>query len=463
MRVKQNLIGTNLVAIECDGREETFEMCMNPVYLSSCSDTESESKDCDPAEYGVSDSLFIRQLVENQDWARMLEFVSQNKILAQLPFEPSSSDPKGDLLLHYVCKKNAPFDVVEYVLKANEIAASTPGESGFLPLHYACASGAPIAVIEALVDAYPRAVKVREKKKSRLPLHLATRGDGDATAEVIALLMSYYPEATMSGDANGLRPLDYAANTSKSNKKTRWEIVSVLEMGQKWIRVGQNVTQRLEQDFAERLRALEKDIGSYVESLKAVHDEEIARIANDILDVEFNSDVLAEDGREDLRFQAKFDELVQKHDRFLSLQEESRWQRLEFQSKKDIIHEYDNESLVEGGTGVHEKTKQFANAESEQTETEKDTDIISKREQQLMARIAALETSERLKVGVIKKILYMAQEKERNSQENIVELVAVINDQQAKIEMFMGQIDLCEEQLQVLKHHLSNSAAIKVD
>lgn len=450
MATKESLIGKTIVAIEYGDNDENFELSMNPLYLSSsCSDTESESKCDSHAEIGeVSNHLLVLELVDKEDWTKVLECVEQNKRCVKMTLLASStSATTGNLLLHHVCKKNAPADVVEYVLKANKKAVSTAGENGFLPLHFACAAGAPISVIEILVDAYPGAVKVRENKKSRLPLHLATRGDGKASAEVIALLMSYFPEATMAGDSNGLRPLDYAANTSQNSKKTRWEIISVLEMGQKWIRVGQNVTQRLEQDFAERLRALEKDLGGYVESLKAVHDEEIARIANDILDVELDAEILVDGDTIDIIFEGKIDQLVEKHDRLLSLQEESRTQRLELQDKNYTVQEFDNES----DSAIEEKQAQGGELST------------TKREEELLARIHALEKSARLKTGVIKKIVYMAKEKEEKSQKNIVDLVTVINEQQAHIDMLMGKLDLCEEQLHVLKENLQHSPAIPVE
>lgn len=442
MAMELSLSSTTIVEIEY-AADDTFEMSMNPAHPSgSGDDTESESQEHLESTAVSDEKALILELIDGKEWATVLEYLSGNQEVAQTSLTSSSEE----LLLHYVCKINAPLEVIKSVLKAHERAICMPGNYGFLPLHYACAYGAPIAVIELLIDAFPGAVKVCDNKKSRLPLHLAARGDGEETAEVIALLMSYFPEATMAGDINGLRPLDYVANSSNHSKKARWEIISVLEMGQKWIRVGQNVTHRLEQDFAERLRNLEKDLGGYVESLKAVHDEDIARFANDMLDLELDDDAMA-DGIEST-FQSKLDELVEKYEKYLDLQEETRADR------QELVQDTPSIECV------------FSQDQSDfhQSENVDDSDRISSagtttaREEELLARIATMERSERLKGGIIKRIILMAKEKEKRAQRNIIDLVTVVNEQETHINMLMSKLDVCEEQLSLLKKNLLSLA-----
>jgi hypothetical protein len=419
-------------------------MSVNPAYASGGGDdTESESHE----HTGVSDEkAAILHMINGQEWGQVLQHLSGNEELAQLPLRASSNE----LLLHYVCKANAPVELIKTVLQANEKAVGVGGNSGFLPLHYACANGASIAVMEVLLDAFPGAVKMCDTKKNRLPLHLAARRESEETAEVLALLMSYFPEATMAGDINGLRPLDYAANSTNPNKKTRWEIISVLEMGQKWIRVGQNVTQRLEQDFAERLRNLERDLGGYVESLKAVHDEDIARFANDMLDLELDGTAVVADGKESTgSFQSKLDELVEKYEKYLDLQEESRAVRLEIQDATSIEQVFSQDQSEFEPSNTAEESDRINAAKAEEQ--------ISAREKELLARIATLEKSERLKAGIIKRIIVMANEKEKRSQKNIMDLVNVIDEQEAHIAMLMSKLDLCEEQLSMLKGSLRSA------
>lgn len=441
MAMKQSLCSTSIVEIEY-AADDIFEISMNPAYQSGgADDTESESEETPNSPISKEKALILK-LVDDQEWAKVMEALIWNKELTQTSLTASS----GDLLLHYVCKRNAPLPVIRSILKTNEKAISIPGNNGFLPLHYACANGAPITLIELLVDAYPGAVKVRDNKKSRLPLHLVARRDGDETAEVLALLMSYFPEATISEDINGLRPLDYAANSSNHSSKARWEIISVLEMGQKWIRVGENVTHRLEQDFAERLRTLEKDLGGYVESLKAVHDEDIGRIANDMLELELDSDTMADEVESTI--QCKLDEHVEKYEKYLDLQEESRAVRLELQDSTGIEYVFSQDQFDN-----IEDNDSFEWASLHGQAAEKSKAIIT-REDELLNKISTLKKSDRLKAGIIKRILRIAKEREKKSQKDIKDLVSFINEQQSHIAMLMTKLDLCEEQLALLKGNL---------
>lgn len=545
------------ISIQCGGEVdasfEVYEMSLSNPACSSSDDLECESKD---AEDNAVEYIHpvepcpvlppILQSVKNEKWAVVYASVEQDDELAKHPItmsfqRGSSLVSNTELLLHYVCKSNAPAAIVACVLQANPEAASSVGSDGYLPLHYACNVGAPIAVVEALLDNYPGAVKIAESQKSRLALHLAARHEGSVNAEVIALLLSYYPEASLSRDAKGKRPIDYAAvKAKKTSKKARWETIAVLEMGEKWVNVGHNVTLRLEADFAERLRVLMKEFGSYVESLKALHDEEIAKIANDLLEDEFAPELLAEElklekeamEKMNAELQTKLDVMVQKHDRFLQLQEASRMQRLDLEAdivstQKQLVEVKEREATVtetvesqleriqeleqkvstqnqlveEKGTeakltetvesqpgriqdleenvSTQNEIVEVKEGEAKVTETvesrsERIQELeqklvkvlgtehqpVTEKEEQLMARVAVLEKAERIKAGVIKRITAMARGKEEESKEYIMELVEVIDEQQDQINSLLAKLDLCEEQIHILKQRLDAS---KVD
>jgi hypothetical protein len=442
------------ILIERGDIDESFEVYMslsNPA-SSSMDTAESESKDVEdddsvvPAEPPLHP---IFQWGKDEKWAVVYASVNEDAELARTPVIGPPAVENDEFLLHYVCKSNAPAPIVGCTLKANPEAISSHGCGGYLPLHYACEAGASIAVVELLLEAYPKSVKVQDTQNSRLPLHLAARREGSANAEVMALLMSYYPEAVISRDIYGKRPIDYAAKAKKTSKKDRWESVAVLEMGEKWIRVGQNVTLRLEEDFSARLRALGKDFGSYVESLKAVHDEEIAKIANDLLDVECDRELMVEalqvEKEETERWrtkqQANLDAISKKHDRFLILQEEARVQRLNLKAEAQ-----GTEML-----SIQEVEQKLAEETIDTTSTESAT---PENERKLMARIEVLEKAERLKAGVITKITAMAKMQEAESQKRIAGLTEVVDEQAGQLNDLLAALDLCEEQIQVLKERM---------
>lgn len=479
-----------------DDVDECFEVYMdssdNPASSSSDSE-ESVSKDANENEDSASSDIMspIVDLVKSGKWAILYASVEENKDLAKrpitIPSTESAAVAKEELLLHFVCKNNAPAPIVECVLKANPEAVSTPGHGGYLPLHYACEAGAAKVVVEILLDAYPGSIKVLETEKSRLPLHLATRNEGSATtAEGIALLLSYYPEAAFSQDADGKRPIDYVPKTKNTNKKARWEIMSVLEMGEKWINVGKNVTLRLEEDFAERLRAMEKNFGNYVESLKAVHDEEIAKIANDLLEIEHDRELMTEelkldkeeDAWVDTDLQAKVDAIVKKHDKFLILQEESRMQRLNLDAE-DMVEPTEKDEKpaapVETPTETEKKEETVVmnkkTVESQSNFIEKLAlkvlekkaiarlePTFSEKEKVLMARITVLEKAQRLKAGIIKRLIGMAKMQEKKQHKHIVILVSVIDEQRRQLDSLLAKLDLCEEQIQLLKDRVEVEA-----
>jgi hypothetical protein len=321
-------------------------------------------------------------------------------------------------------------------------------------------------VVERLLEAYSGGVKVREGRKSRLPLHLAARQEDSTTTEVITLLMSYYPEATMSKDGNGLRPVEYALKAAESNKKFRSEIIAAFEMGQKWIRVGQNVTLRLEEDFTERLRSLEKDFGRYVESLKAIHDEKIARIANDLLDAGFNRKLMAAELKKereehsgmDVKLRAKLNAMVDRHDRFPFLMEQSRLHGLDLAAATEPTSESHLQTQgkeADFNTTVQSQARRIAELEDQLAEVVRMQELsaLSDTEDRetLIAKISALEKSQRMKAGLIKRITSMAQENRAKSQAQILELVNVINEQQCRLDVLISKLELYEA-----KVHVSN-------
>jgi hypothetical protein len=76
------------------------------------------------------------------------------------------------------------------------------------PLHNACYLNAPYHLILALIDSFPRAVKIPDTGYNRLPIHHAILGKGDP--KVVDNLLDRYPESNAWQDGLGRVPLHYA-------------------------------------------------------------------------------------------------------------------------------------------------------------------------------------------------------------------------------------------------------------
>ena len=87
-------------------------------------------------------------------------------------------------------------------------------ESHVLPIHSAVALCAPKCAVEALALAYPDGVKSKETSFKRLPIHIACQSH--ASAEVVSVLLSFYPQGAADKDCLGRLPLHYACSNGAS-------------------------------------------------------------------------------------------------------------------------------------------------------------------------------------------------------------------------------------------------------
>lgn len=90
------------------------------------------------------------------------------------PAEASAEfrDENGDTALHWVVFGKPPLDVIEAILNACPVLASTPNHVGKLPVHVAAAYRASGNVVRALVKAYPEGCGIPDPGKGACALHL---------------------------------------------------------------------------------------------------------------------------------------------------------------------------------------------------------------------------------------------------------------------------------------------------
>jgi Ankyrin repeats (3 copies) len=150
-------------------------------------------------------NVVLRRRNSQQDVAPKTNHNSGDKNPAE---DDDTPDPQETLLaLHEACSnKSADLTVIQYLVARHPQGAAAM-KDGNLPLHTAVTFRAPAKVIEYLLEAYPQATGVRNKR-FKLPIHIAC--ECKASLEVIKLLVKADPES--------LEVADYEVSTVQFQK-----------------------------------------------------------------------------------------------------------------------------------------------------------------------------------------------------------------------------------------------------
>jgi ankyrin repeat protein len=128
--------------------------------------------------------LELQQFVPN--YKKVLELIVSN---------PDVLREEGDFgryVLHDVCSKGAPLEVVKECIKGNRYALQERSITRWYPLHFACYNGTSESTIRTLVKEFPAAT--HEKDAIGLyPLHYAC--ECKLNFAVVQLLLNAYPAA----------------------------------------------------------------------------------------------------------------------------------------------------------------------------------------------------------------------------------------------------------------------------
>lgn len=152
------------------------------------------------------------QLIEKGNWRELTKHVKKNPQSSFVRMSQGNKGynltPKGNLLLHEVCRYEPPIELVDALIAVNSGALKAIGEYGRTPLHYACACGASAEVVKRIVTKFPQASKLRDGADLMLPLHLACKWG--ASKAVVGALLDAHPDSRKVRDIYGKVPLDYA-------------------------------------------------------------------------------------------------------------------------------------------------------------------------------------------------------------------------------------------------------------
>lgn len=221
------------------------------------------------------DNADLLDLVQRKKWDTVLYRVLKEPDCAFLKFtgRSSNSPSAGNFLLHEVCKKNPPIDLVEALLESNQEAVTAKGHSGYLPFHYACAHGASIDVIKLLLSLHPEAIKVADDEEGILPLHLACKL-GITKEDVYMCLLTAYPEGSMVRDQYNRLPMDYAKSIrNDSHRKVAMQCLKRAT----WLEAAaQQAREQTEAEFQKRIKGYEQFQAQQLKTIEEVHTQEIA-------------------------------------------------------------------------------------------------------------------------------------------------------------------------------------------
>ena len=124
------------------------------------------------------------------------------------PIQPNIGVSMNSTVLISAKRENMAVKVINALLDAYPKAIRVDSEGGRLPLHTACAGRATPRVITTLLTAYPAAARHRNKD-GFLPLHLAAHWGVSHPNVAIALLKSY-PDSTLGRNRCERTPLEEA-------------------------------------------------------------------------------------------------------------------------------------------------------------------------------------------------------------------------------------------------------------
>ena len=130
-------------------------------------------------------------------------------------------DDDGTLPLHLVAvakdaEEEAVREIMRLLLEAAPGTATTGDHDGETGLHWAAASG-HAAAVKALLLAAPEAAHARSRDQA-LPLHLATKGEGNATEADVeeTVQLEAAPETALAVDCDGQTALHWAASAGRA-------------------------------------------------------------------------------------------------------------------------------------------------------------------------------------------------------------------------------------------------------
>jgi hypothetical protein len=293
--------------------------------------------------YETPQNVELLDLIENKDWEKLIYRLLKQPHIAHVKFTGRSlkSTSAGNLVLHEICKHNAPIDVIEAFIEANHAAITTKGHWGYLPYHCACANGASIELVRYLYSLHPDAVRQVEEEGNALPLHLALKM-GTTKEDVYMNLLTSYPEGVRIRDDFDNLPMDYAKSIrSDVHRKIAIECLHRA----RWLEsAAKRSSEHTESEYQKRIRGYEQFQAQQLKMIEEVHKKEIHNLE---LVVESQKEELSEQSKDieelEHQLQKRTDEF---HDQIESLEKSMKNKGRRLQGQIDRAKKESTQSQV---------------------------------------------------------------------------------------------------------------------
>lgn len=157
--------------------------------------------------------------ISKREWRQTLIRISRSpdeaSVWTMIDDEATSGTACYRLALHKACTSVPPLHVVQALVNAYPKSIRIREKFAMFPLHVACAFRADRSVVQFLITEYPCALKAVDAW-GRLPLHVAAVAG--TTYSVLYLLMESHPQAVLQTDKRGRLPIDCVRNSNAPEK-----------------------------------------------------------------------------------------------------------------------------------------------------------------------------------------------------------------------------------------------------
>lgn len=170
----------------------------------------------------VTKKATIARLVIRRKWSLLETLIRCDSFDIPIDDDVSIQNPiSEDLILHFICRFQAPFHIVVLIDKAYPQSLTCFDAMGRNPLHIACAWGNSSETIKFLVDSYPDAARIQDSEGKcaihhlchTFKLHFQDTHSSLFNDSMMDIVKNLYTAAPMSfnvEDDDSMNALEYA-------------------------------------------------------------------------------------------------------------------------------------------------------------------------------------------------------------------------------------------------------------
>lgn len=184
---------------------------------------------------GSSGKTTITRLVCGRQWDLLCELLQQDNSDAIPIDDAAGRSITSDLLVHFVCRFQAPTSIVRLVAKTYQESVKSADALGRFPIHIACAWGASPETIEFLINEHPVAASIQDNE-GKAPIHhlcqsftlnyedasLVAMPVKDTMMSIVSLLKVAAPKSFNLEDNDEMNAIEYAIESDTDIKVVKF-------------------------------------------------------------------------------------------------------------------------------------------------------------------------------------------------------------------------------------------------